>query len=127
MTFTPTRRAVCAALPVLAAPAAASSAHATADPHPEWLATWRDARARWEELAVRPGNERWDCPETLHWEAVEREAELCLHSVAPRTVAGALACLTWIEEDCGPSSWLCDGHGEALSHALRALRAEAGA
>lgn len=72
------------------------------DQHPEWLNTWRAARARWMELADLPHNGNWDDPRSVECRRVQYEMERQLSTVPPTTIAGAIACLSWIDEEMNP-------------------------
>lgn len=125
MTNQTSRRAFMSALPALAAaPTVAASQRPANDPHADWMDQWRAARDRWLELANMPGNGNWDDPRSVECEKIQTEMENRLRTVPATTIDGAIACLSWLEEEIGPNEW-CSyiGHREALLNAIAALSA----
>lgn len=118
------RRAFVCALPALATtPALALPQNPSEciDSHPEWLAQWQAARARWRVLAKLPGNENWDAPESIECDRIQSAMERQLETVPATTLEGACACMEWVLEEASVSEWLYQGHREAIENAHRAI------
>lgn len=98
------RRNLLAALPAstlaLSLPASAKQE----DPILPLYRDWKLARKEWHRLSDMPGNENWDCPESLAADDRESAAFWAIVDMTPVSIEGiaALAHVLWIND--GPNS-----------------------
>lgn len=108
------RRLFLAAPGLLAAPLIARAGHADAELLHHYR-LWAQAKRDWYRLSEVPGNEDWDCPESLDADRRQDAAFDAMMAIPARTMEGIAVLAALI--------WDCNGPDALVSHPEYAVQA----